>query len=191
MVTGEPQAVLVHVDVGTQNLGGGVSNAMRGRVPVLIFAGAAPFTLEGELPGGRNEFIHWIQDVRDQRGILRDYVKYDNEIRTGRNVKQLVHRALQIARSEPAGPVYLVAAREVMEEPLAAVRRRPGGTSAPVAPVALAGEVDRRDRGRAGRCRAPAGRHVLPGPGPGRGARAGRAVRAAGHPRARVGRLST
>ena len=102
MVTGEPQAVIVHVDVGTQNLSGGVSNAMRGRVPVLIFAGTAPFTLEGELPGGRNEFIHWIQDVRDQRGILRNYVKYDNEIRTGRNVKQLVHRAVQISRSEPA-----------------------------------------------------------------------------------------
>jgi len=45
-------------------------------------------------------------------------VKYDNEIRTGRNVKQLVHRALQIAMSEPAGPVYLTGPREVMEEPL-------------------------------------------------------------------------
>ena len=115
-VSRQPQAVFVHVDAGTQNLGGAVSNAMRGRVPVLIFAGAAPFTIAGELPAGRNEFIHWIQDVPDQRGILRGYVKYDNEIRTGRNVKQLVHRALQIARSEPAGPVYLVGPREVMEE---------------------------------------------------------------------------
>ena len=117
-VTRQPQAVFVHVDAGTQNLGGAISNAMRGRVPVLIFAGAAPFTITGELPGGRNEFIHWIQDMPDQRGIMRGYVKYDNEIRTGRNVKQLVHRALQIARSEPAGPVYLVGPREVMEEPL-------------------------------------------------------------------------
>ena len=140
MVTGEPQAVIVHVDVGTQNLSGAVSNAMRGRVPVLIFAGAAPFTLEGELPGGRNEFIHWIQDVRDQRGILRNYVKYDNEIRTGRNVKQLVHRALQIARSEPAGPVYLVSPREVMEEPLQPYAVD-GACFGPVAPVALAGQV--------------------------------------------------
>ena len=102
-VSGEPQAVLVHVDAGTQNLGGAVHNAARGRIPVLIFAGAAPFTMDGELPGGRNEFIHWLQDVRDQRGILRNYTKYDNEIRTGRNVKQLVFRALQIARSAPAG----------------------------------------------------------------------------------------
>jgi len=69
---------------------------------VLIFAGAAPFTITGELPGGRNEFIHWIQDVPDQRGIMRGYVKYDNEIRTGRNVKQLVHRALQLASTSPA-----------------------------------------------------------------------------------------
>jgi acetolactate synthase I/II/III large subunit len=117
-VTRQPQAVIVHVDGGTQNLGGEVSNAMRGHIPVLIFAGASPYTLDGELPGSRNEFIHWIQDARDQRGILRGFVKYDNEIRTGRNVKQLVHRALQIARSDPAGPVYLVGPREVMEEPL-------------------------------------------------------------------------
>jgi acetolactate synthase I/II/III large subunit len=140
MVTGEPQAVVVHVDVGTLNLGGAVSNAARGRAPVFIFAGAAPYTDQGELPGGRNEFIQWIQDVRDQRGILRNYVKYDNEIRTGRNVKHLVHRALQIARSEPAGPVYLTAPREVMEEPV-----EPYAVAAadftPVAPAALSGEV--------------------------------------------------
>jgi acetolactate synthase I/II/III large subunit len=117
-VSRTPQAVIVHVDAGTQNLGGAVNNAMRGRVPVLIFAGAAPYTIEGELPGGRSEFIHWVQDVHDQRGILRNYVKYDNELRTGRNVKQVIHRALQVAASEPAGPVYLVGPREVMEEPL-------------------------------------------------------------------------
>ncbi len=139
MVTGEPQAVIVHVDAGTLNLGG-VSNAMRGRVPVFVFAGAAPYTQEGELPGGRNEFIHWIQDVRDQRGILRNYVKYDNEIRTGRNVKHLVHRALQIARSEPAGPVYLTSPREVMEEQVEpyTVDR---ADFEPVAPMALTDAV--------------------------------------------------
>lgn len=141
-VSRQPQAVLVHVDAGTQNLGGAVSNAMRGRVPVLIFAGAAPYTIAGELPGGRNEFIHWIQDVPDQRGIVRGYVKYSGEIRTGRNVKQLVHRALQIARSEPSGPVYLVGPREVMQEPLAPYAADPGQFG-PVAPAALTAEVAR------------------------------------------------
>jgi acetolactate synthase I/II/III large subunit len=139
-VSRQPQAVFVHVDAGTQNLGGAVSNAMRGRVPVLIFAGAAPFTIAGELPAGRNEFIHWIQDVPDQRGILRGYVKYDNEIRTGRNVKQLVHRALQLARSEPAGPVYLVGPREVMEEPVEPYTVDPVQYP-PVEPAALTADV--------------------------------------------------
>jgi len=140
MVTGAPQAVIVHVDAGTQNIGGAVNNAMRGRVPVLIFAGMVPFTQEGELPGARTEFIQWIQDVRDQRGILRNYVKYDNEIRTGKNVKQLVHRALQLARSEPAGPVYLVGAREVMEERIVPYAADPGSYR-PVVPGALTAEV--------------------------------------------------
>jgi len=115
-ITGRGQAVLVHVDVGTQTLAGALHNASRCRVPVLIFSGAVPFTQQGELPGSRNEFIHWLQDVFDQRGIVRGYVKYDNEIRSGRNIKQMIRRAMQIAHSDPQGPVYLMAAREVLEE---------------------------------------------------------------------------
>jgi acetolactate synthase I/II/III large subunit len=141
LVSGGPSAVLVHVDAGTQNMGGAIGNAMRGRAPVLVFAGAAPSTLHGELPGGRNEFIHWIQDVRDQRGIMRGYVKYDNEIRTGRTVKQLVHRALQIADSEPKGPVYLVGSREVMEEPLTPEPIDNSNKRPPVEPAALTADV--------------------------------------------------
>jgi acetolactate synthase I/II/III large subunit len=139
-VSGELQAVIVHTDCGTQNLGGAIHNASRGRVPVLIFAGISPATQEGELRGTRSEHIHWLQDTADQRGMLRGYAKYDHEIRTGRNVKQLVHRAVQVARSEPAGPVYLVAAREVMEEQIAPQPPQ-GDWWSPVAPAALASDV--------------------------------------------------
>lgn len=114
-VSGRPQAVIIHVECGTQALAGAVHNAAKGRVPVLIFAGSSPYTQEGELTGSRNEFIQWIQDVHDQRGLVRGYMRYDNEIRTGANVKQMVHRAMQFARSDPKGPVYLMMAREVME----------------------------------------------------------------------------
>ena len=38
-VSGEPQAVIVHVECGTENLGGAIHNAAKGRVPVFIFAG--------------------------------------------------------------------------------------------------------------------------------------------------------
>jgi acetolactate synthase I/II/III large subunit len=116
--SGRAQAVLVHVDCGTQALGGALHNAAKARVPVLIFAGSSPYTQEGERRGSRNEFIQWIQDVHDQRGIVRGYMRYDNELRTGRNVKQMVYRAMQFAYSDPQGPVYLVGAREVMEEEL-------------------------------------------------------------------------
>jgi acetolactate synthase-1/2/3 large subunit len=41
-VSGRPQAVMVHVECGTQALAGAVHNADKGRVPVLIFAGSSP-----------------------------------------------------------------------------------------------------------------------------------------------------
>jgi thiamine pyrophosphate-dependent acetolactate synthase large subunit-like protein len=114
-VTGKAQCVIVHVDVGTQALGVAVHNASSGRCPVLIFAGLSPFTQEGELRGSRSEFIHWLQDVPDQRAIVAQYCRYTNEIRSGVNVKQMVNRALQFATSSPQGPVYLCATREVLE----------------------------------------------------------------------------
>lgn len=139
LVSGQPQCVLVHVECGTQALAGAVHNAAKGRVPVLIFAGASPFTQEGELRGSRNEFIQWIQDVADQRGLVRGYMRYDNEIRTGRNIKQMVNRALQFATSDPKGPVYLMAAREVLEEEVPRVSLNPAQWR-PIAPSALPGE---------------------------------------------------
>lgn len=117
-LTGKPQCVIVHVDVGTQGLGAAVHNASCGRAPVLIFAGLSPFTIEGEMRGSRTEYIHWIQDVPDQKQIVSQYCRYTAEIKTGRNIKQMVNRALQFACSDPAGPVYLCGAREVMEEDL-------------------------------------------------------------------------
>jgi acetolactate synthase-1/2/3 large subunit len=136
LVSGQGQAVVVHVECGTQNLGGAIHNAAKGRVPVLIFAGASPYTQEGELLGGRNEFIQWTQDVFDQRGIVRGYMRYDNEIRTGRNLKQLVHRAMQFAHSDPKGPVYLMGAREPMEEEVPRVEINPDHWR-PMEPAAL------------------------------------------------------
>jgi acetolactate synthase-1/2/3 large subunit len=139
LISGRAQAVLVHVECGTQALAGAVHNVAKARIPALIFAGASPVTQEGELKGSRNEFIQWLQDVPDQRGIVRGYMKHDNEIRAGANVKQLVHRALQLAHSEPRGPVYLMAAREVMEAEVAPVVIEPERWR-PLAPTALAEE---------------------------------------------------
>ena len=117
-LTSKPQCVIVHVDVGTQGFGAAIHNASCGRAPVLMFAGLSPFTIEGEMRGSRTEYIHWIQDVPDQKQIVAQYCRYSGEIKTGKNIKQIVRRALQFATSDPAGPVYLCAAREVLEEDL-------------------------------------------------------------------------
>ncbi|KAJ5453096.1 Thiamine pyrophosphate enzyme C-terminal TPP-binding [Penicillium cf. griseofulvum] len=114
--TGVPQCVIVHVDCGTLAMGQSIHNASVSRVPVLCFAGLSPFTQNGEMLGSRTEFIHWLQDVPDQAAIVRQYCRYTGEIKTGRNIKQMVSRALQFATSDPKGPVYLMAAREVLEE---------------------------------------------------------------------------
>lgn len=108
-LTNKPQCVIVHVDVGTQALGAAVHNASAGRAPVLIFAGLSPYTIEGELRVSRAEFIHWLQDVPDQRSTVAQYCGYTAEIKTGKNVKQLVNRALQFAMSAPKGQFICVA----------------------------------------------------------------------------------
>jgi thiamine pyrophosphate-dependent acetolactate synthase large subunit-like protein len=57
-VTNEPQCVIIHVNVGASGLGAAIHNAATGRVPVLIFAGLSPFTMEGEMRGSRTEYMY-------------------------------------------------------------------------------------------------------------------------------------
>src|SRR2546429_559896 len=79
MVTGRPQAVMVHVIVGTANALGGVINAARGGVPMLFTAGRNPITQAG-FRGSRERPIHWAQEALDQGAIVRAFVKRDYEL---------------------------------------------------------------------------------------------------------------
>jgi acetolactate synthase-1/2/3 large subunit len=112
--TGRAQAVLVHVDVGTQNLGGMLHNAQRGRAAVLIAAGRTPYTTHPGQRGTRDTYIHWLQEQFDQHGIVRNFVKWDYELRRPDQVAEVVARGFQIATSDPPGPVYLTLPREVL-----------------------------------------------------------------------------
>lgn len=115
MVTREPQLVLVHVDVGTQNLGASVHNAARGRVPVIVVAGLSPVSTHGSKPGHRNEYIHYTQDAPRQSAIVEQYMKWCYELRDAEMTELVVYRAHQLSTSMPQGPVYLTAGREVWE----------------------------------------------------------------------------
>jgi len=120
MVTREPQLVLVHVDVGTQNLGGSIHNAARGRVPAMIVAGLCPVTDSRGLTGSRNEFIHYIQDAPRQQEIVNQYVKWSYEVRAADMIEKILLRGIQISTTPPDGPVYITGAREIWDTAVAA-----------------------------------------------------------------------
>jgi len=137
MITRRPQMVLVHVDVGTQNLGGSVHNAARGRVPAIILAGLSPVTERGGPAGARNEFIHYIQDAPRQPEIVAQYMKWSYELRAPESLEAVLRRAVQISTTSPEGPVYITGAREIWEAAAPAVKE--AGEAEHWPPAATAG----------------------------------------------------
>jgi len=122
MVTGQPQVILVHTDVGTQQVGGALHSAQRGRIGVVFCAGRPPLDLDAENRYGRSTFVNWVQDQFDQSGIARSYVKWDYELRTNENIHRVLRRAFQVAATEPCGPVYLTLPRELLMEKIKQVK---------------------------------------------------------------------
>ena len=113
MYTGKPAAVAVHVHVGTSNSLGNLINAHRSRIPLILIAGKTPKTEYGHI-GSRDYWIHWGQDVYDQPGILREFVKWEYEITRKENLAEVIARAFKISQSDPQGPVYLTFGREIL-----------------------------------------------------------------------------
>ncbi len=111
--SGRPLAVMVHVTVGTGNASTPIISASRANVPILMSAGRTPITEEG-LPGARDLHIHWAQESFDQAAMLREYVKWDYELRNPVQLESVVDRALEVMLAAPQGPVYLTLPREVL-----------------------------------------------------------------------------
>src|SRR3954447_19254526 len=135
MVTGRPQAMMVHVGVGTANTLNGLMNASRTNMPILLTAGRTPLTESGAIPAARNNYIHWAQEHFDQGGMLREFVKWDYELKHAEQVETVIDRALAIAKSEPQGPVYVTLPREILASSFSA-RVSTHSTIAPATPPA-------------------------------------------------------
>ena len=118
-VTGRGQAVMVHVDAGTANAAMGMHNMFRGRLPVMLIAGKAPYTLRGELPGSRDNYVHFVQDPFDMASVVRPYVKWDYSLPSGVIAKEVLRRGHSVMQSDPQGPVYLTLPREMLAETIA------------------------------------------------------------------------
>ena len=126
LMTGRPQAVMVHVNVGTGNTLNNLTNLSRDRVPLILAAGRTPITEKGSF-GSRTRPIHWAQEMFDQAGMVREMVKWDYELRVPGQVGDVVARAAEVAMAHPRGPVYLVLPRE----PLSATLAEPIGPAKP------------------------------------------------------------
>lgn len=142
-MTGRPQAVFVHVDAGTQNLGAMVHNVLRGRAGVIVIAGKTPYGEEDGPSGGRNRPIQWQQDVPDQPGIVRGYAKWIQEITRPEMLDRAIGRAVQVAASSPAGMAYLTVSRDVLMDPPRLDHSRVSGFAVPVPPAAAPSAVAR------------------------------------------------
>jgi acetolactate synthase I/II/III large subunit len=118
LMNGHPQAVMVHVNVGTANTINNLINLSRDRVPLILCAGRTPVTEKGSF-GSRSRPIHWAQEMFDQAGMLRELVKWDYELRQPGQVGDVAARAVEVAMAHPRGPVYVVLPREPLSAPLA------------------------------------------------------------------------
>lgn len=118
VATGRGQAVLVHVDAGTANAAMGLHNLCRTRIPVLLIAGRAPMSTFDGATGGRDTYVHFIQEPFDQASVVRPYVKWEYNLAWPSMAHEVVSRAGAVMQSDPTGPVYLTLPREVLAAPV-------------------------------------------------------------------------
>ena len=128
MITGKPQVVLVHSELGTLQLGGNVQNLQWGRVPVVILTAYQEIDVQRTL---------WNGEAYDQGSIVRNSVKYDRRLNGDENLHEVLADAFKIACTEPTGPVYLCYPMDYMFREI----DKPGSAPAAAAPTSLP-EVD-------------------------------------------------
>jgi len=103
MVSGRPQVVLVHSELGTQQVGGALHNAQWGRVPVVYCAE----------PLNTSKRMNWRNEPFDQGAMVRNCVKWDHQLADDEDLNEILQKAFQIATTEPCGPVYLILPRDI------------------------------------------------------------------------------
>src|SRR5579872_1185858 len=113
LMTGRPQAVLVHAGVGLLQAGLGVHGALQAEVPLIVMSGESqtlgenpalaiePQWYGGLTVGGPERFVENI--TKWARQVTSPYTLYESVIRAG-----------EMAQRTPMGPIYLNVALEHM-----------------------------------------------------------------------------
>ena len=136
LVSGQTQAVMVHVNVGLANAVMGVINAASDNIPMVVMSGRTPLTETGRA-GRRMTPIQYGQEMFDQAAMVREPVKFEYEMRYPEQGGVMVSRAVSAATTQPCGPVYLSLPREPLGaklEPTAPADVTPRPPARPAAP---------------------------------------------------------
>jgi acetolactate synthase-1/2/3 large subunit len=104
MLSGKPQVVMAHRELGTFQVGGQWTNIQAGHIPVVFCAGLA----------GRSNRLTWQGKPFDMGSIVRNNVKWDVEVGEDESLADAAEKALQVATREPAGPVFMAPSFEAM-----------------------------------------------------------------------------
>lgn len=101
-VTGQPMACVLHANVGLLHGMMAMFNAWCDRAPLLVLGATGPLASEKRRP-----WIDWIHTMRDQGGLVRNFVKWDDQPSSPESLVESMTRAWLLTRSQPTGPVYV------------------------------------------------------------------------------------
>ncbi len=110
---GRPLAVIVHSNVGLMHASMAIFNAWCDRVPVIVLGATGPMDAAKRRP-----WIDWIHTARDQGGLVRDFIKWDDQPGSIAAAMESLLRANQIAQTAPRGPVYVCFDADLQEQKL-------------------------------------------------------------------------
>jgi acetolactate synthase-1/2/3 large subunit len=125
LVSGRPQVVMVHDELGTLQVGGAIHNAQWGRVPVILWAGKTP----------SDQRVDWQNEPFDVCRTLRNCVKWDHMLDRNEDIHNILEQVFSTAFTEPCDPVYLSYPQEIMAEEVDKVSF-PKASAMPTVPAA-------------------------------------------------------
>ncbi|MGE0626400.1 MAG: thiamine pyrophosphate-binding protein [Hyphomicrobiaceae bacterium] len=112
-VTGEPMACVLHSNVGLLHGAMSLFNAWLDRAPMLVLGATGPLDAPKRRP-----WIDWIHTSRDQAGLVRSIIKWDDQPSSPQALVESMCRANIMTRSAPTAPVYVVLDAGVQEQRL-------------------------------------------------------------------------
>ena len=111
--SGRMMAAALHSNVGLMHATMPIFNAWCDRTPVLVIGATGAWDAMKRRP-----WIEWIHTCSDQAGLIRNYIKWDNQPGSVGAAAEALLRATQIAQTAPRGPVYVNLDVTIQEEAL-------------------------------------------------------------------------